>query len=173
MASLLRPLWSALRLQAPSPLRSFDSIRCINCPQRMFHASSVWSRTMNQTMRGKVHKNTKKTKSPLLENCPQRKGVITQVLTMSPKKPNSGKRKVARVKLTNGHSLHAYIMGEGHNLQEHSVVLVRGGRVKDLPGVKWVSLHLPSLHAHALPQIPSCARSTRFRRCTWPSLREK
>lgn len=77
-------------------------------------------------------------KSPLLENCPQRKGVVTQLIIAKPKKPNSAKRKVARVKLTTGKSVMAYIQGEGHNLQEHSVVLVRGGRTKDLPGVGYV-----------------------------------
>jgi len=78
-----------------------------------------------------------KSKSPLLENSPQRKGVVTRLIIAKPKKPNSAKRKVARVKLTTGKSLMAYIQGEGHNLQEHSVVLVRGGRTKDLPGVAY------------------------------------
>lgn len=76
-------------------------------------------------------------KAPALENAPQKKGVCTRVFITSPKKPNSAKRKVARVRLTNGIEITAYIPGEGHNLQEHSVVLVRGGRVKDLPGVKY------------------------------------
>jgi len=78
-----------------------------------------------------------KSKSPALKNCPQRRGVCTQVMTRTPKKPNSALRKVARVRLTNGHEVWAYIGGEGHNLQEHAVVLVRGGRVKDLPGVRY------------------------------------
>lgn len=77
------------------------------------------------------------TKSPALIECPQRRGVCTRVYTVTPKKPNSALRKVARVKLTTGREITAYIGGEGHNLQEHSVVLVRGGRVKDLPGVKY------------------------------------
>lgn len=77
-----------------------------------------------------------KSKAPALENCYQRKGVCSAVFVLSPKKPNSGKRKVARVKLTNGRTVLAYIPGEGHNLQEHSVVLLRGGRVQDLPGVR-------------------------------------
>ncbi len=77
------------------------------------------------------------TKSPALTECPQRRGVCTRVYTVTPKKPNSALRKVARVKLTTGREITAYIGGEGHNLQEHSVVLVRGGRVKDLPGVKY------------------------------------
>ena len=79
----------------------------------------------------------KKTKSPALVNCPQRRGVCTRVYTTTPKKPNSAMRKVARVRLTNGNEVNAYIPGEGHNLQEHSIVLVRGGRVKDLPGVRY------------------------------------
>jgi small subunit ribosomal protein S12 len=78
-----------------------------------------------------------KTKAPALELCPQKKGVCTRVFITTPKKPNSAKRKVARVRLTNGIEVTAYIPGEGHNLQEHSVVLIRGGRVKDLPGVKY------------------------------------
>jgi small subunit ribosomal protein S12 len=76
-------------------------------------------------------------KAPALNSCPQKRGVCTRVFIASPKKPNSAKRKVARVRLTNGQEVTAYIPGEGHNLQEHSVVLIRGGRVKDLPGVKY------------------------------------
>src|SRR4051812_1431936 len=82
-------------------------------------------------------KVTYKTKSPALKSCPQRRGVCTQVRTTTPKKPNSALRKIARVRLTNGLEVTAYIPGEGHGLQEHSVVLVRGGRVKDLPGVRY------------------------------------
>lgn len=78
-----------------------------------------------------------KTNSPALENCPQKRGVCTRVYTSTPKKPNSALRKVARVRLTNGVEVSSYIPGEGHNLQEHSVVLIRGGRVKDLPGVRY------------------------------------
>ena len=78
-----------------------------------------------------------KSKSPALASCPQRRGVCTRVYTTTPKKPNSAMRKVARVRLTNGKEVNAYIPGEGHNLQEHSIVLVRGGRVKDLPGVRY------------------------------------
>jgi small subunit ribosomal protein S12 len=78
-----------------------------------------------------------KSKSPALVNCPQRRGVCVQVMTRTPKKPNSALRKVAKVRLTNGQEVIAYIGGEGHNLQEHSIVLVRGGRVKDLPGVRY------------------------------------
>jgi len=79
----------------------------------------------------------KKTKSPALRSCPQKRGVCVQVRTMTPKKPNSALRKIARVRLTNGLEVTSYIPGEGHNLQEHSIVLVRGGRVKDLPGVRY------------------------------------
>ncbi|KAL4081074.1 hypothetical protein J3A83DRAFT_4355930 [Scleroderma citrinum] len=93
--------------------------------------------TLNQSMRRKKPQKVSKSKSPLLDNCPQKKGVCSQVFIMTPKKPNSAKRKVARVKLTNGNTVMAYIQGEGHNLQEHSVVLVRGGRAQDLPGVRY------------------------------------
>ena len=80
---------------------------------------------------------TWKSKSPALDSCPQRRGVCTRVYTTTPKKPNSALRKVARVRLTNAKEVNAYIPGEGHNLQEHSIVLIRGGRVKDLPGVRY------------------------------------
>lgn len=93
--------------------------------------------TINQLVRSKRKANVKKTKSPALRDCPQRRGICVRVYTVTPKKPNSALRKVARVKLTTGREVTAYIPGEGHNLQEHSVVLVRGGRVKDLPGVKY------------------------------------
>ncbi|RME91248.1 MAG: 30S ribosomal protein S12 [Candidatus Hydrogenedentota bacterium] len=93
--------------------------------------------TINQLIRHGRKKQIKKTKSPALQACPQRRGVCTRVMTSTPKKPNSALRKVARVRLTNGIEITAYIPGEGHNLQEHSVVLVRGGRVKDLPGVRY------------------------------------
>jgi small subunit ribosomal protein S12 len=93
--------------------------------------------TIQQLVRkGRKHK-VKKTKAPALAQCPQRRGVCTRVYTTTPKKPNSALRKVARVRLTHGIEVTAYIPGEGHNLQEHSIVLVRGGRVKDLPGVKY------------------------------------
>lgn len=93
--------------------------------------------TTNQLVRLGRQKNTKKSKSAALQNCPQVRGVCTRVFTVTPKKPNSALRKVARVKLSNGTEITAYIPGEGHNLQEHSMVLVRGGRVKDLPGCKY------------------------------------
>ncbi len=93
--------------------------------------------TINQLVRFGREKSLNKTKSPALQSSPQRRGVCTRVMTFTPKKPNSALRKVARVRLTNGIEVTAYIQGEGHNLQEHSVVLVRGGRVKDLPGVRY------------------------------------
>jgi small subunit ribosomal protein S12 len=93
--------------------------------------------TINQLVRLGRPKRKYRTKSPALVSCPQRRGVCLRVTTMTPKKPNSALRKIARVKLTTGKEVTAYIPGEGHNLQEHSVVLVRGGRVKDLPGVRY------------------------------------
>jgi len=93
--------------------------------------------TLNQLVRKPRKPKVKKSKSPALEGNPQKKGVCTRVYTTTPKKPNSALRKVAKVRLSNGNEIVAYIPGEGHNLQEHSVVLVRGGRVKDLPGVKY------------------------------------
>ena len=93
--------------------------------------------TIQQLVRKGRQKMEYKSKSPALDSCPQRRGVCTRVYTTTPKKPNSAMRKVARVRLTNQKEVNAYIPGEGHNLQEHSVVLVRGGRVKDLPGVRY------------------------------------
>ncbi len=93
--------------------------------------------TLQQLVRKGRRRTQVKTKSPALKDCPQRRGVCVQVMTRTPKKPNSALRKVAKVRLTNGHEVIAYIPGEGHNLQEHSIVLIRGGRVKDLPGVRY------------------------------------
>ncbi len=93
--------------------------------------------TINQLVRKGREKIVSKSKSRALESCPQKRGVCTRVYTTTPKKPNSALRKVARVRLTNGIEVTAYIPGEGHNLQEHSIVLIRGGRVKDLPGVRY------------------------------------
>ena len=93
--------------------------------------------TINQLIRKERQKVVVKSKSPALANCPQRRGVCTRVYTTTPKNPNSALRKVAKVRLTTGFEVISYIGGEGHNLQEHSIVLVRGGRVKDLPGVKY------------------------------------
>ena len=93
--------------------------------------------TINQLLRKGRKKKTVKSSAPALEGCPQKQGVCLRVYTTTPKKPNSALRKVARVRLSNGIEVTAYIPGEGHNLQEHSIVLVRGGRVKDLPGVRY------------------------------------
>ena len=93
--------------------------------------------TINQLVRNGRKRKVQKTSSPALQSCPQRRGVCTQVKTSTPKKPNSALRKIARVRLTNGIEVTAYIPGIGHNLQEHSIVLIRGGRVKDLPGVRY------------------------------------
>jgi len=93
--------------------------------------------TINQLVRRARKKVSSKSKRPDLERCPQKRGVCLQVMTRTPKKPNSALRKVARIRLSNGREITAYIPGEGHNLQEHSIVLVRGGRVRDLPGVRY------------------------------------
>ena len=93
--------------------------------------------TINQLIRLGRHKNKSRSKAPALMGCPERRGVCTQVKTVTPKKPNSALRKIARIKLTNGMEVTGYIPGVGHNLQEHSIVLIRGGRVQDLPGVRY------------------------------------
>jgi small subunit ribosomal protein S12 len=93
--------------------------------------------TINQLVRRRRRKPRKFSKSPVLDQCPQRRGVCLQVKTMTPKKPNSALRKIARVRLSNGKEVTVYIPGEGHSLQEHSIVLIRGGRVRDLPGVRY------------------------------------
>ena len=93
--------------------------------------------TINQLVRQAREPKTSRNKVPAMQECPQKRGVCTRVYTTTPKKPNSALRKVARVRLTNGFEVTSYIPGEGHNLQEHSVVLIRGGRVKDLPGVRY------------------------------------
>ena len=93
--------------------------------------------TINQLVRNGRKKVKRKTTAPALKNCPQKRGVCTRVYTTTPKKPNSALRKVAKVRLQNGYEVIGYIPGEGHNLQEHSVVMIRGGRVKDLPGVRY------------------------------------
>jgi small subunit ribosomal protein S12 len=93
--------------------------------------------TIQQLIKSSRKKLTEKSKSPALKSCPQRRGICLRVYTVTPKKPNSALRKVARVRLTSGYEVTAYIPGIGHNLQEHAVVLVRGGRVKDLPGVRY------------------------------------
>ncbi len=93
--------------------------------------------TINQLVRNRRKKISKRSATPALQNCPQKRGVCVRVYTTTPKKPNSALRKVARVRLTNGIEVTSYVPGIGHNLQEHSVVLIRGGRVKDLPGVRY------------------------------------
>lgn len=93
--------------------------------------------TINQLVRKGRKQIVSKSKAPALDTCPQKRGVCTRVYTTTPKKPNSALRKVARVRLTNGIEVTAYIPGEGHNLQEHSIVLIRGGRIKDIPGVRY------------------------------------
>ena len=93
--------------------------------------------TINQLIRNPRQPQVARNKVPAMEECPQKRGVCTRVYTTTPKKPNSALRKVARVRLTNGFEVTSYIPGEGHNLQEHSVVMIRGGRVKDLPGVRY------------------------------------
>ncbi|NIA06232.1 MAG: 30S ribosomal protein S12 [Actinobacteria bacterium] len=114
--------------------------------------------TCNQLLRKSRRKVTKKNKTVDLEGCPQRRGVCLNVRTMPPKKPNSALRKIARVRLTNGREVTAYIPGEDHNLQEHSVVLVRGGRVRDLPGVRYHIVRgvLDTLGVEGRKQSRSC-----------------
>ena len=108
-----------------------------NTPFYKFFQEELSLPTISQLVRKERQKVVVKTKSPALKECPQRRGVCTRVYTTTPKKPNSALRKVARVKLTNQIEVTSYIPGVGHNLQEHSVVLIRGGRVKDLPGVRY------------------------------------
>ena len=114
-----------------------DSRRLFYVPRRNLTNKQDQMPTINQLVRKGRKTPAEKSKSPALANCPQRRGVCLQVMTRTPKKPNSALRKVAKVRLTNGYEVIAYIGGEGHNLQEHSIVLVRGGRVKDLPGVRY------------------------------------
>jgi small subunit ribosomal protein S12 len=111
--------------------------RLMNACKVIFSTGTYQMPTINQLVRHGRKVEVTKSKSPAMQNCPQRRGVCTRVYTTTPKKPNSALRKVAKVRLTNGFEVISYIGGEGHNLQEHSVVLVRGGRVKDLPGVRY------------------------------------
>jgi len=113
--------------------------------------------TINQLVRKPRVAEVTKSKVPALEKCPQKRGVCTRVYTTTPKKPNSALRKVCKVRLTNGFEVISYIGGEGHNLQEHSVVLIRGGRVKDLPGVRYHTVR-GSLTPCAAPWIPKVSR---------------
>jgi small subunit ribosomal protein S12 len=107
--------------------------------------------TINQLVRKRRQKRERKTKTPALASCPQKRGVCTRVYTQTPKKPNSALRKVARVRLTTGMEVTSYIPGIGHNLQEHSVVLIRGGRVRDLPGVRYHIIR-GKLEAHGVQE---------------------
>lgn len=122
--SLLHLKFTSLSLQ-PQKITCGEKYNCKSMP------------TIQQLVRKGRTSKVRKSKSAALNSCPQRRGVCTRVYTTTPKKPNSAMRKVARVRLTNGNEVNAYIPGEGHNLQEHSIVLVRGGRVKDLPGVRY------------------------------------
>ena len=131
---LSRTAAAAAAAAAPSSFHHHPCSTSITTYQ--FHTSAPALRTLNQAMRRKPPSKAALSKAPLLDTNPQRKGIVMQVFTAKPKKPNSAKRKVARVRLTSGKVLQAYIPGEGHNLQEHSVVLVRGGRAQDLPGVR-------------------------------------
>ena len=113
------------------------SVLCVNTGWQIKNIDYLFMATIQQLVRFKRLTIKKKTKSPALKSCPQRRGVCTRVYTTTPKKPNSALRKVARVRLTSGFEVTAYIPGIGHNIQEHSVVLIRGGRVKDLPGCRY------------------------------------
>lgn len=130
--------WTASSLMSLPVYRTSTTTSTLftSSPFRSFHQSLPALGTLNQATRRKHIKKPPRPRSPPLENRPQLKGVVSSVFIMKPKKPNSAKRKVARVKLTTGKFVHAYISGEGHNLQEHSVVMVRGGRTQDLPGVR-------------------------------------
>ena len=136
-------MWQALRglaaRFASSPVRQNPrTVQYIPIVYRTLTTTPVWNVTLQQAMRGarRPHRPPV-TRVPALEGCPFVKGVCTKIFTTKPKKPNSAIRKMARVRLTNGRTVTAYIPGEGHNLQEHSVVLMRGGRVQDVPGVRY------------------------------------
>ncbi len=124
------------RVTAAQGIRGYGGTRSASTPHRDGGATQAMP-TINQLVRMGRQAVRRKTKAPALQNCPQKRGVCTRVMTVTPKKPNSALRKVARVRLSNGIDVTAYIPGIGHNLQEHSVVLIRGGRVKDLPGVRY------------------------------------
>ena len=119
------------------PVVYFEPVGIHKSPSDPGFGDKVDMTTINQLVRKPRQRKPEKSNVPALEACPQRRGVCTRVYTTTPKKPNSAMRKVARVRLTNGYEVTSYIGGEGHNLQEHSVVLIRGGRVKDLPGVRY------------------------------------
>jgi small subunit ribosomal protein S12 len=120
--------------------------------------------TINQLLRTARTKPTYRNKVPAMQSCPQKRGVCTRVYTTTPKKPNSALRKVAKVRLTNGFEVVSYIPGEGHNLQEHSVVMIRGGRVKDLPGVRYHIIR-GVLDTQGLPKTARSVRSKRIIAC--------
>ena len=139
--TIARPLARAVAASSssPPPPPPFASTSRLQLPQaerRAFSTSSRRCATLNQVTRGARKPVSRQNKTPALEGCFQKKGVCSKVYTVKPKKPNSAVRKVAKVKLSTGRAIIAYIPGEGHNLQEHSVVLVRGGRTQDLPGAK-------------------------------------
>ena len=146
-AQITRP-WSTTsllhRAGAPSFARAAAhptaSVSPFTFSARAFHPSPPAATTLNQATRRKPKKSARASKSPLLEGNTHKKGVVSQVFIAKPKKPNSAKRKVAKVKLSTGKTVQAYVPGEGHNLQDHSVVLIRGGRAQDLPGVRYVQL---------------------------------
>lgn len=140
MFSFLRALPRLAPLLRPqaSPLNALNISNNLASPSFFPLLQQTRTLTLNQATRRKVKRKVKQSVSVALEGNYQRKGVCTQIFTMNPKKPNSANRKVARVKLSNGKTIMAYIPGEGHNLQEHNVVLVRGGRAQDLPGVRYV-----------------------------------
>ena len=119
------------------PHQAFGAVVIIGPRAASFEETQARMPTIQQLIRNPREPKRTRTKTPALKACPQRRGVCTRVYTTTPKKPNSALRKVAKVRLTNGFEIISYIGGEGHNLQEHSVVLVRGGRVKDLPGVRY------------------------------------
>ncbi|PIL22538.1 hypothetical protein GSI_15227 [Ganoderma sinense ZZ0214-1] len=134
-AQVARP-WSTsslLQRAAPSVTRTAIPFAF----SRSFHPSPSAATTLNQATRRKPKLRVKPSKSPLLEGNTHKKGVVSQIFIAKPKKPNSAKRKVAKVKLSTGKTVQAYVPGEGHNLQDHSVVLIRGGRTQDLPGVRY------------------------------------
>jgi small subunit ribosomal protein S12 len=136
--AVARPLARAVAVPSspPPPFASTSRLQLPQAERRAFSTSSPRSATLNQVTRGARKPVSRQNKTPALEGCFQKKGVCSKVYTVKPKKPNSAVRKVAKVKLSTGRAIIAYIPGEGHNLQEHSVVLVRGGRTQDLPGAK-------------------------------------
>jgi small subunit ribosomal protein S12 len=136
MGSECYPAWSWKRIREKQR-RDSESARDCAQERESQRQGAVRVPTFNQLVRDGRKRPRYKTASPALQSCPQKRGVCTRVYTQTPKKPNSALRKVARVRLTNGIEVTTYIPGVGHNLQEHSIVLIRGGRVKDLPGVRY------------------------------------